>query len=507
LNDLNTDKWFLGVDLGTGSCKTVVINSQGCILGFGASDYQAQDVNTKWQEQNPDAILDGMISSIRKAISTAGISSPDCAGLSLSGALHNFLAIDQNNKPLTGVFTWADTRCADQVHRTRQSPQAAEIYQNTGCPVHTIYGLYKIIWLRETRPDLFNRVEKFISVKEYIYYHLTDTFKTDYGLASGNSLLNIHTLSYDAYVLELAEISENQLSPLFPPETTHPGVNPAIAAKIGISPNTTVILGTSDAANSSLGAGAVDSTQATLSVGTSGAYRVISAAPKLDENGRSWCYAMDTTHWLVGGAINNAGFSLSWWREAINQILPAGSHLSFDEIIRKAETVDAGANGLICLPFFTGERSPYWNPDARGVLFGLGLEHDTRHISRAVLEGVALSFRSLDEILSSIGFEIKEVCASGGFTKSPFWLQIMASALNRQITVPDWGETAAYGASLWTLLSAGLIDKIESGANFVQTTGAVKPDPVDARLYSTMFEFYKKLYLTLESTFDELTNQ
>jgi gluconokinase len=504
MGNLYSGTWYLGIDLGTGSCKTAVVDAKGAVLGFSAKNYKAQDVDEKWQEQDPDEILKGMVISVKNAIADAGVSPNDCGGLSLGGALHNIMALGADYRPLTGVFTWADTRCDKQVQNIKNSPQGAEIYKLTGCPAHTIYGLYKIIWLKETSPIIFNQATKFISAKEYIYYHLTGEFLVDFGLASGNSLINIHTLEYDPKILTLASITEDMLSKLAPPLTTHRGIKPTLAIQMGLSPDTLVILGTSDAANSSIGAGAIHQSQATLSVGTSGAYRVITATPALDAAERSWCYAIDNSHWLVGGAINNAGFSLAWWKDSINQLFPSDSQLSFDQILLKASEVEPGANNLICLPYFTGERSPHWNPKARGVLFGLGLQHDIRHISRAILEGVAFSFRNLDEILISIGYSISEVRASGGFINSQIWLQIMANVLGRQMNIPDWGETAARGAALWAMLATGIFNTIEEAAAVVKSNECINPEQATSNQYSHLYKLFQQLYPKLESSFDDI---
>ncbi len=498
--------WYLGVDLGTSSCKTVIIDDYADVLGFGASEYVASDTKSTWQEQDPNSILEGMIRAVRAATADASDLSAPCAGLSLGGALHSLMALDDAGEPLTGVMTWADGRAVKQAQKLRGRPETADLYAQTGCPIHGMYPLYKIIWLREKRRDIFEQTARFVSAKEYIFTQMTGQDWIDPSLAAGSGLLNTHTLNWHSSALELAGIDPEQLSGLRPPTEAHQGLAPSLAAQMGIPADTPVVLGSSDATNSNLGAGAVQPHQATLNVGSSGAYRFIAPEPILDPKARSWCYAIDENHWLVGGAINNAGLALSWWRDAVNAIIPDDGQVSFGDLIKKAEEVQPGADGLLCLPFLAGERSPYWNLNARGSFVGLTLEHDARHMARALLEGVGFSVRSLDEILVEQGAEIDEVRASGGFTKSDFWMEMISSALKRALTVPAWGETSSLGAAFWPLLAAGAVDQLEDLGDLVKLDQTCKPNQRDAAIYDQLYPFYRDLYTTLESSFDRIAD-
>ncbi len=501
-----SEPWYLGVDLGTSSCKTVIIDAHAHVLGFGASEYAASDTKSTWQEQDPLAILEGMIRAVQAATTDAGDLSAPCGGLSLGGALHSVMSLDDAGEPLTGVMTWADGRAVEQAQRLRGRPETADLYAKTGCPIHGMYPLYKIIWLREKRPDIFQQAARFVSAKEYIFAQMTGQDWIDPSLAAGSGLLNTHTLSWHLPALELAEVNPDQLSRLHPPTEAHQGLEPSLADRMGIPADTPVVLGSSDATNSNLGAGAVRPHQATLNVGSSGAYRFIAPEPILDPKARSWCYAIDENHWLVGGAINNAGLALSWWRDALNKIMANDGQVSFGALIEKAEEVEAGAKGLLCLPFLAGERSPYWNLNARGSFFGLTLEHDARHMARALLEGVGFSVRSLDEVLVEQGAKIEEVRASGGFTKSNFWMEMISSALKRELTVPAWGETSSLGAAFWPLLAAGVVDQLEDLGSLVKLDQTCRPNRRDAAIYDQLYPLYRDLYTTLESSFDRIAD-
>jgi len=502
---MKRSNWFIGIDLGTGSCKSIVVDEEARVLGFSSAEYSGLQAQDRWQEQDPRDLLKAAIASARGAVSESGARPEECAGLSIGGALHSVLALDGHGDPLTGVITWADGRAVEQSRALRGLPVANRLYRETGCPNHGMYPLYKIMWLRDKRREVFEKTWRYVSAKEYVFAGLTGEYLVDYSLAAGSALLNTRTLQWNSLCLEIAGIREGQLSTPCPPFTVHRGLNSEFAHAIGIREDVPVVVGSSDAANSNLGAGAVHAWQATCMVGTSGAFRVISPRPILDEKARSWCYAIDEGHWLVGGAINNGGVALSWLRDCLNQAAsPMGPGLSFEDVIALAGAAKAGAGGVICLPFFAGERSPNWNLNARAMFFGMTLEHGVKHLARALIEGIAFRFRSLKEVLVDIGVDVRQIIASGGFTKSKLWLQVMADALDRDLVLPLWGDTSALGAAIWALLSARGGARLEEAGDFVKLGNSCGPDPESVEIYNRMYPLFEKLYRSLEKSFDEV---
>jgi gluconokinase len=488
--------WALGIDLGTGSCKSVVISLNGHVLGFGASGYEALNGTDRWKEQNPEAVIQGMARAVRVSLGQAGVTAENCQGVSLGGAMHTLLALDKAGKPVTGVITWVDDRAAPQAKAVRAS-YGSDLYKRTGCPAHCIYPLYKIAWLRQENPEIFRQTSRFVSAKEYVLKRLTGEFVVDPGIAAGSGLLQVEGLVWDAQALEGAGIDARRLSSIQPSTCSLPMIDTDLAARMGLNCNTRVILGSSDAVNSSLGAGAVHPDMATCMVGSSGAFRIISNRPVLDSRARSWCYPIDAQRWLVGGAINNAGLALAWLCDMLNRARPElspGSPVSPEQLIELAGQVGVGAEGLLCLPFFAGERSPNWNMNARGVFFGLSLGHDIRHMARALLEGVAFRIRSVKEILEENGLSIHRVCASGGFTQSKLWLQIMADVVDQPMTLPVWGETSSLGAAFWVLLANGVVKNIEELAHLVEYGSTCNPVKGEVSIYNDCYAVYREVY-------------
>lgn len=499
--------WFLGIDLGTGSCKSVVLDSQARVLGFSSVEYPAQDLESRWEEQDPNMLLEAVLRSAAQAVENGGVKPGDCQGLSLGGALHSLLVLGPKGRPLSGVITWADNRALKQALAIRQEGEARELYRQTGCPAHPMYPLYKILWLKEKRPALYQEAWRFVSAKEYVLWKLTGKMVVDPSIASGSGLLEVETLRWSPLALETAGIGPTRLSELSFPTEVMGGLKEGPARKMKLLSGTPVILGSSDAVNSSLGAGALKPIQCTCMIGTSGALRVISPKPILDPHARTWCYGLDQEHWIVGGAINNGGVALAWMRDLLNQALlicgRQGS-INFEHVLDLAARVGPGAGGVLCLPFFAGERSPGWNLNARAAFLGLTLEHGPAHVCRALLEGIGFRFKSIQEVLVEMGLGREEVLASGGYTKSRFWMQLMADILGMPLRVPAWGETSALGAALWVVKAIKEVERLGDLGRFVKIGEPVIPEKENVSLYGRMYRAYKDAYRCLEPMFDKM---
>lgn len=502
-----SDSWFLGIDLGTGSCKTIVVNQDAQVLSLGSGEYAASTLHRKWQEQDPRAVLNGMVCSVREAIERVEGLSGTCAGISVGGALHSLMALDGRGEPLTGIMTWATGRAVRQAEALHGACHTQDLYRQTGCPVHGMYPLYKVLWLRQERAEIYKKAAHFISAKEYVFAQLTGHHVVDHCMAAGSGFLNTHELRWNAASLELTGIAESKLSSICDPGEVFHVSNRELAARMGIPPDTPVVLGSADAVNSSLGAGAIFPWQATCMIGTSGALRIISPHPVLDEASRSWCYAIDRTHWLVGGAINNGGIAVSWLTDLLNEALPnvpSDRKLSFDDLTSLAGRARIGAGGIICLPFFAGERSPNWNLHARGAFFGLALNHTAQDLARAILEGISFRFRSVYDVLHEIIGDMREIRTSGGFTRSPLWLQTVADVLNRELLVPVWGETSSLGAALWAMRGAETLSSTHDLEKLIPIANVCRPQPRNAEVYARLYGVYTDLYDAVSPCFERI---
>jgi gluconokinase len=504
----NKQPFSIGIDLGTSSCKTILLSLGGKILGHTSTEYASDDAESKWKEQRPESLLNGVISSVSQAVESSGVIPADCLGISIGGAFHSLTVLDAKNHPLVGVLTWADSRASLQAEEVRKSGKAHEIYLRTGCPVHPMYPFIKILWFRKNHPDLFKKAAWFVSAKEYINYCLTHRRFVDYSIASASGLLNTHSLSWDVENLDIAGIRVEQLFSLSNPQDEVGGLLPEIAEQMSLLPGTMVYQGSSDAVNSSLGVGAILPNQITCMVGTSGAIRCIRDKPILDELERTWCYSIDHQHWIVGGSINNGGLAVNWLRDALSTGRSEKNNVpSFDDLINWANNIPAGSDGVVCLPFFTVERSPNWNSKVKGVFYGLQLGHDQRHLSRAILEGIAFRLRSVMEVLDEIIPGLNEVRVSGGFVQSQVWLQITSDVLNRTLCIPMEKETSGVAAAFWVLLAQGFYHSIEDINSLISIIDKVEPNQHYRSIYERQYLIYRELYKSLKPVFEFTWNE
>lgn len=486
---------LLGIDVGTTACKVVVCNPEAQVLGIGSAPYEVYAPGPSWREQDADELWTGVARAVRQALEVAQVDSSRVRALSFSGALHSILAVDSQGQPLNRALIWADTRSAAQARRLRAEADAAALYRRTGCPIQPMYPLAKLAWLRQEQPDVFRRARTFLGIKDYLLYRMTGRFLTEYSVAAGTGLMDIRRLRWDPEALALVGVSEAQLPKLLPPETPFEGVQPDAAAALGIPAGITVVLGGSDGALANLGAGAITPGCAALTIGGSGAMRFVSPHPLTHPHEHTWCYLLTGGAYLVGGAINNGGIVLDWYHDTFSPV--EGEQ-------EQAAALPPGAEGLLFLPYLNGERCPRWNADARGVIFGLSLRHGRAHLVRAIMEGVAFRMYSVFSALSELA-DIREIRASGGFIRSPLWLQIVADVFGREIVLPDTQEMSGVGAVFMAMRALGLVDSLEDTARLVRTGAGARPDPNRHAIYRALYAQFESIYAHLTEDFAALS--
>lgn len=493
-------RYLLGIDIGTTSCKCIVVDPEGRSLGEGTTPYSILSPQASWAEQDPEAVFAGVIEAVRKAVLISHVSPDEIWALSFSGAFHSLLAVDREGIPLTNALIWADTRGGESSLHIREEYDGHQIYQRTGCPVHPMYPASKILWMRENLPSAYRKAHKFISLKEYVLHRLLNKYLVDRSIASGTGLFNIHHLDWDNDTLAIVGITADRLSEHVATTTIFEGLDPIHAEAMGIPSDVLVVIGAGDGLLSNLGAGSVEPGQLTCMIGTSGALRVLSQAPKLDEEERTWCYLLTDQVWVVGGAINNAGLVYQWFRD---HFCPAAEN-SYEALNEEAAEVGVGAEGLIFLPYLTGERSPNWNPNARGVLFGLSLRHDRRHFIRAIMEGVAYRMYSVLLALEEVTGKTTETRGSGGFLRSPLWIQIIADVWGRELVVPQLIETTSLGAVFLAMYALGLIGDLREVRECVPIKACYSPNMKNHQRYLRLFEIYQAVYQGVAGQFSKI---
>ncbi|MDF2926020.1 MAG: gluconokinase [Paenibacillaceae bacterium] len=507
-------KLVIGLDIGTTSTKAVVFTAQGAMLSRYESAYPLEQPEPSRAVQDPERIVRGVADSVRGALAEAGASGDDVAAVGISAAMHSLMLLDKRGDPLTPLITWADSRSSEQAARLKLEHGGGNgLYGRTGTPVHPMSPLTKIIWFREREPEVFSEAAMFAGIKEYVLYRLFGQYVVDESVASATGMFNLETADWDEQALALAGIDRSRLPELVPATAVLTGMAPGYAAAMGIGVHTPFAVGASDGALANLGVGAAGPGEAAVTIGTSGAMRVMSPRPLTDPRGRTFCYAVDGSRWIIGGASNNGGMLLSWF---INQLAssPGGGELasrsglsgrSYEAVIRSAGAVAAGAEGLLFLPYMTGERAPHWNPDARGVFFGVALHHRQEHFARAIMEGVVLCIRSISAAVEELTGPVKEVRASGGFARSPVWRQMLSDMLGRELLVPESHEASALGAAIMALCAIGELSSPDEAKGWVRIGCRHEPDQQVHLIYQELFHMFEDIYGRLAPEFPKMT--
>lgn len=489
----------LGIDIGTTSTKVVAFNPQGEEQASAAVGYPLREPEPGHAVQDPALIVEAVLEAV--AVTVKQLPGGAVAGLSFSTAMHSLLPLDTAGQPLTPALTWADTRSTAQADRLRRSATGGDLQRRTGTPLHPMSPLTKLMWFVEQQPALAERVRWWAGIKEYVLLRLCGTLVVDHSVASGTGLMDVSRMAWDDEALRLAGITSAQLPDLVPSTTVLPHLLQPAADRTGLRRETPVVVGGGDGPLASLGAGAVRPGVASCSIGTSGALRLVVDRPVADPRGQLFCYAFDGSRWVVGGAISNGGNVLDWAGAALAPDLGTAAH---EELADLAAAVPVGSGGLIMLPYLVGERAPHWNPLAQGAYVGLSRGHRRAHLVRAALEGVCLQLALVLASMRSADLQVHEVRATGGFTRSTLWRQMLSDVLDLQVSFSDTPQGSALGAGLVGMAALGLIDSMDDAADLVSAASTVRPDPAAAATYAAILPVFSDLRDALLPTFTRL---
>ncbi|MBS1745801.1 MAG: gluconokinase [Bacteroidetes bacterium] len=492
---------IIAIDLGTTNCKAVIVNMKNQVMKTFHVATKPIEPKQGWNEQNPDEIFEAITLLLKTSISFCGEKNVSC--VSFSCAMHSLLAVDKNGKPLMNMLTWADLRSVKYAHALEQKPVAKKIYQVTGVPIHAMSPLCKLIWMKHESKTIFNKAYKFISIKEYIFLKLFGKYIVDYSIAAATGFFDEKKLCWHEAALQIAGISKDKLSVLYPIEHYETEMLPAMQQMLKVKKNIPFVLGASDGALANIGSGIIDTVNAAVTVGTSGAVRITSHQYIADKKQRLFSYFVTDGFYITGGAINNGGVALQWLVEKIFQN-NFRDEKQIKSIIKAASNIDTGANGLIFLPYIFGERSPFWDEKAKGSFIGLTALHTKAHITKAVLEGVCYSVNDVLKALEETCNPIKKIYLSGGIIQSGEWVQMLANITGKEILVNESADASALGAAFVGLKAMGFVKNLTAAKIFLKNVKTFKPDNYNHKVYKKYFVIYRSLYKKLRGTFDEI---
>ncbi len=495
-------KYLVGIDAGTTGCKSVVFDLEGTVLGEDYREYPCHYPQSGWVEQRYEEIIPPLIDSCLAAVLTSGVESDDIEAVAFSTQAPLLSAVGANNELLTSFISWQDLRGAPYIEQIRSSLGAEAVYQETGDPIGTNTAAPKWMWLRDNRPDLWERTEWFLSEQEFLLKEWgAEEYWTDLSSASREGMLNVKTKEWSQPLHDLVGIPLSKRARIaHEPGKVVGTIDPDIARRAGLPLDTKLCVGAHDQNCCTFGGGAVRPGDCVMVMGTFGSCFVVMAEPKLDPERTLIVkpnHGMDS--WTIEAFSNTSASSFRWYRDTFCHLeVAAGNvvgHDPYNLITSEAEDSPIGANGVTFLPFLGGASGARQNPRARANFSGMSLATTKKDIVRAVLEGICFEMKDIVRAQLAAGIEVETVRLVGGAAKSPFWSQMLADILGLPIEILATQEAGCLGAAMYAGVGTGLFESCDAAAQrAVKVVRCYEPNPAHAEAYDDAFSRFVELY-------------
>ena len=492
--------FFLGLDISTTGAKALLIDGAGDVVASATNPVSLSTPQPLWSELDPHAWWDGIVESIRTVLAEADVEGEAVEAVGLTGQMHGLVLLDEEGEVLRPAILWNDQRTGEQCDEMRARLGKEHLIQVTGNDALTGFTAPKVLWVQEHEPEIYARAAHILLPKDYVRFRLTGEYAMDKAGGAGTQLFDLEARDWSTEVVEALEIPEAWLPPTYEGPAVTGEVSPKAAEATGLQAGTPVVGGGGDQAAGAVGVGAVEPGIVSLVLGTSGVVFAATPEPFIEPEGRlhAFCHAVPGVWHLMGVMLSAAG-SLRWYRDTL------APDLDYDDLLAPAADLPPGAEGLLFLPYLTGERTPHPDPLARGAFVGLTVRHSRAHMTRAVLEGVAFGLRDSFELMQSTGLEIRQVRVSGGGAQSALWRQILADVLDTTLVTVNTTEGAAYGAALLAGVGAGAWESVPAACKAaIRVVERTEPRPEVVARYDELYPLYRDLYPALKPTFHAL---
>ncbi len=488
-------KQLMGIDIGTSACKVAVFDQDGQVLATANEPYKVYYPALGWAEQDPDEWWQAIVAAIKTVLDSPLVDSSLIAGIGIDGQSWSAIPVDKEGNALARTPIWMDTRARDICDRVKDRIGEDEIFKVAGNDFLPSYTTPKMIWFKEEHPDIFTRTYKFLQSNSYIALKLTGIMSQDLSQGYGIHFFDMDKLSYDEDLARKMGLSVDLLPELYGCDQIVGGVTAFAAALTGLKEGTPVVAGGLDAACGTLGAGVYKPGQTQEQGGQAGGMSICQDKPLGDKRLILGTHVVPGLWLLQGGSVGGGG-TLKWFRQEF------GQDMSFDDLTAEASQVSAGSDGVVFLPYMSGERSPIWDPDAKGVYYGLGFDKTRGHMIRATLEGVAYSLEHNLRIAYQAGAQVDCLNAMGGAANSALWTQIKADVTGKTIVVPASDTASTLGAAILAGVGTGVYTSYEEAVNkTIAIKKTYQPDMEKHKLYKKRMDLYLELYEDLKNTF------
>ena len=480
-------KLLLGIDIGTSACKVAVFDEDGTVLAQANKDYRVYYPESGWAEQDPEEWWSAICEGIKEILADKKVSADEICGIGVDGQSWSAIPVDRDGNVLDRTPIWMDTRARDICDRIKRESLAEEIFETAGNDFLPSYTTPKMLWFKEERPEVFQNTYKFLQSNSYIVYKLTDQMSQDFSQGYGIHFFDMNRLTYREELANRLGLSQELVPTLCGCDEVVGEVSEKAAKLTGLKAGTPVVAGGLDAACGTLGAGVYQVGQTQEQGGQAGGMSICTDRALAHKKLILGTHVVPGLWLLQGGTVGGGG-TLKWFRQEL------GWGMSFDELTKEAEKVPAGSEGVLFLPYMAGERSPIWNPDAKGVFYGLSYDKTRGHMIRAVLEGVAFSLEHNLRTAKETGAEAGVLNAMGGAANSLLWTQIKADVTGKIIQVPASDTATTLGAALLAGVGCGIYkDYDEAVRRTIKITRVQEPDAEQHEIYKGAMERYLKL--------------
>lgn len=495
---------FLGIDVGTTGVRAIIMDAEGKVVAEGKADQPLHTPRPNWAEQDPADWWSSTVKAVRacmeRALANDGGHARKITGIGLSGQMHGTAFLDSGGEVLRPAMLWCDQRTDEQCSEIEALVGGREtLIQLTSNKAINGFSAPKILWVKKNEPHVYEEIRKVLLPKDYVRFKMTGSMATDVSDASGTLLFDVANRKWSQQMHAALEIPESWM-----PDCAE---SPEIVAKVtqeasqvlGIPAGTPVVAGAGDQAAGAVGNGIVTSGAASCALGTSGVVFWHCDEPVFDREARlhSFCHAIPGK-WHLMGVTLAAGGSLRWFHDTLCH------EDSYDLMTAEAKKVEPGSEGLVFLPYLAGERTPYTDANARGAFVGLSLRHGKAHMTRAVMEGVAMSLRDCVELAGEVGVGASEVRVTGGGARSKLWREILAALMNSTVNITSVDEGPAYGAAILAAVGVGAFESVEQACErLIRVSESVRADRSETEAYNKVYSLYRPLYAALKPFFEQ----
>ncbi len=495
-------EYYLGLDLGTGSLKTVLFDVNGKEIAQAIMEYPLYQPHNGWSEQEPEDWFHASVKTIRSVMEESGVPKEDVKGIGMSGQMMGAIMLDKDGNALRRAILWNDGRTTESCEHVREIV-GDDLFMKYSCtPARPGLTAAKIQWVKDNQPDIYAQVAHILLPKDYLRYRFTGEYATEVSDASATQILDVPNRCWSDEILAAMDIKESVMGKVYESQEITGYLLPEVAEAMGLTTKTAVVGGASDNASAGVGTGIVAPGRAMTTIGTSGTVFAFSEKPVIDQNQTVYTFCMPVPGaWHFMGSVNSCGASLKWWR---NNFYP--QDLEYEEINKDAISSSPGANRLIYLPYLNGEQSPHFNLTCRGSFVGLAAIHTKADMTRAVMEGATYALRDIMTGIRNTGIEPDNVRMCGGGSKSPFWRQLMADIYGLPVLLPDMKNSensAALGAAILAATGCGAYPSVVDACDKIikMRDEVYTPDPEKVAFYNKVYKEFDDLYPQLKDNF------